>query len=124
MLFNPTWGEVTQEVTQPDYLSNTSLIAWLEKQPADGTYPYSDPCNCMLAQYFDAHGFGYAHVASYGKASDYARPNLVDDNACRLVYKDPYFTVKYNPIWDTVAREAKTFGEALRYMKAYQAQVQ
>jgi hypothetical protein len=35
--------------------TTADLIAWLEKQPADATYHYSDPEGCVLAQFFRQH---------------------------------------------------------------------
>ena len=55
MLYDPKW-EV--KVVEPFKL--TSLIAWLEKQSADGRYDYCSNGECMLAQYFSAAG--YRHV--------------------------------------------------------------
>lgn len=40
-----------------DPLPIAPLIAWLEKQPADGQYVYTDGSNCLLAQYFRASGY-------------------------------------------------------------------
>lgn len=42
---------------KPDVFSLESLIAWLEKQPADKEYFYSNPYNCLLCQYFEANGY-------------------------------------------------------------------
>jgi hypothetical protein len=42
-----------------------TLIAWLEMQPASGTYDYQDFCGaCMLGQYMAAHGIAWS-VANY-----------------------------------------------------------
>jgi len=52
MLYDPKW----EQQTKADPLSLESLIAWLEKQPADGEYDYTDPLNCLMCQYFSAQG--------------------------------------------------------------------
>ncbi len=57
MLYNPEW-------TKADPLDIKTLIAWLEKQPADKSYNYQDCRGCVLAQYFRAHGFEFAMVDS------------------------------------------------------------
>lgn len=48
MLYDPKW----EVKTKPDVFSLESLIAWLEKQPADEVYDYMN-CHgaCLLDQY-------------------------------------------------------------------------
>ena len=48
MLFNPAW----KEAQTGDKFSLDTLIAWLERQPADGTYCYVMSNMCLLAQYY------------------------------------------------------------------------
>lgn len=48
MFFDPT----TKPEVKADPFSLESLIAWLEKQPANKEYNYCDPHNCALCQYF------------------------------------------------------------------------
>lgn len=43
--------------TKPDIWSLPALIAWLEQQPADGPYEYSDHSHCLLAKYLRACGW-------------------------------------------------------------------
>lgn len=52
MLYNPNWNKKKSK----DWKSLDNLIAWLETQPADGYYCYTDSGNCMLAQYLRAQG--------------------------------------------------------------------
>ncbi len=47
MLYDPKWNAT----------SIASLVAWLEKQPADKSYSYGHCGRCLLAQYFTAQGF-------------------------------------------------------------------
>ncbi|HZR75677.1 hypothetical protein [Bradyrhizobium sp.] len=54
MLYDKRWEK--PEV-KDDPLTIESLIAWLERQPADDFYEYDEPCACMLHQYFTAMGF-------------------------------------------------------------------
>lgn len=47
MFFDPT----CKPETKADPFTLESLIAWLEKQPADGSYDYGDSGRCLAAQY-------------------------------------------------------------------------
>lgn len=58
MLFNPNW---IPETKPADVFSLESLIAWLEKQPAQRTYDYCDAGGCLIGQYLKAKG-----VEKYG----------------------------------------------------------
>ena len=43
-----------------DVFSLESLIAWLEKQPADGEYCYHDlNGHCLICQYLTSHGVDF-----------------------------------------------------------------
>lgn len=44
-------------------LSNESLKNWLKKQ--SGEYTYSNPWNCLLAQYLKSVGFSDVSVGAY-----------------------------------------------------------
>ncbi|MEH2501198.1 hypothetical protein V1290_000009 [Bradyrhizobium sp. AZCC 1578] len=55
MLYDPKWATIFEVKADP--FSLESLIAWLEKQPADKTYDYGCNGHCLLAQYFTAMGF-------------------------------------------------------------------
>jgi len=46
MLYDKRWQTNTVE----------SLIWWLEQQPAKSRYIYEDRDNCLLCQYYKAHG--------------------------------------------------------------------
>ena len=54
MLHNPDWDK-----TKTNPLSLDAVIAWLEKQPADGKYVYSDCRDCLAAQYNASIGREY-----------------------------------------------------------------
>lgn len=54
MLYDKRWEK--PEV-KADPFSLESLIAWLEKQPADKMYCYQDLGHCLLGQYFRSCGF-------------------------------------------------------------------
>jgi len=54
MLYDQRWDAKTKA----DPFSLESLIAWLEKQPADGVYCYADTGHCLISQHFKAAGFG------------------------------------------------------------------
>lgn len=47
-----------------------SLIEWLEKQPAEAEYDYSEPRKCLLWQYFRHIGFeGHGVIPGFYRAS-------------------------------------------------------
>lgn len=50
MLYDPKWEKPA------DVFSLESLIAWLEKQPADKEYDWSRAGSCLLGQWCEAHG--------------------------------------------------------------------
>jgi hypothetical protein len=52
MLYNPEW----EVEVKADPFSTVSLIAWLEKQPADRAYDYCYPDTCVIAQYLQSQG--------------------------------------------------------------------
>lgn len=54
MLYDPKW----EQQTKTDPFTLESLIAWLEKRPADNEYCYTETGECLLAQYFSASGYG------------------------------------------------------------------
>ena len=47
MLDNPNW----QQHTKADPSELATLKAWLATKPADGTYDWESPCDCLAAQY-------------------------------------------------------------------------
>jgi len=61
MLYDKRWDKTA---VKADPFTLDSLIAWLEKQPADDTYCYIDNGMCLLAQYFTASGFSRVSVYS------------------------------------------------------------
>ena len=44
--------------TKPDVFSLDALIAWLEKQPADGEYNWASTSDCAGCRYLRAQGLG------------------------------------------------------------------
>lgn len=52
MLYDPKWDK---QITKADPFSLSSLIAWLEMQPADREYNFIDVTQCLLTQYFRSH---------------------------------------------------------------------
>ncbi len=56
-------GETT---TKPDIYALETLIAWLEKMPAEMEYCYLSNRACLVAQYLQAKGFGRVGVDSCG----------------------------------------------------------
>lgn len=101
MLFNKSTGK-------PDILSLDNLIAWLEQQPADETYPYSESRGCVLAQYFTAMGLKDVLVTP----GQYA--------AGRFSYPRKLLPAGWEGIANGFPSGAWTFGAALRRAKALQ----
>jgi hypothetical protein len=57
MYFDPTLRTDAKPIeTKADPFKLGTLIAWLEKQPADKPYCYLSCGECLLANYFTAHG--------------------------------------------------------------------
>ena len=56
MLYDKRWDK--PEI-KADPFSLESLIAWLEKQPAEATYNYCEPSQCLLGKYVAANGGEY-----------------------------------------------------------------
>ena len=80
-----------------------SLIAWLEKQPADKEYEFTDCGSCALAQYFLAHG--YTEVNMGTDSFDYG-PNFKYEAELPSGWND-----LVNPF--TGDRDVRTFGGVL-----------
>jgi hypothetical protein len=95
MLYDPKW----EAETKPGVFSLQSLIAWLEKMPANETYCYLDHGRCLLGQYFSAMGFENAQVFSDGLCHGPRRENQTP----------------YPREFDSIALHwAQTFGAALK----------
>lgn len=58
MLYNEAWDKPTKA----DPFELGTLIAWLEKQPADGAYDYRECDECMFWHYFKSHGLPLSSV--------------------------------------------------------------
>lgn len=85
MLYNPKWLDETKPVTKPDVFSLESLIAWLEKQPANKAYDYEN-CEgkCLYGLY--AASYGIAWKASGGAGAHYPGSSVERSRFCDLVY--------------------------------------
>lgn len=110
MLYNESTGKPK---VQADVFSLESLIAWLEKQPADSEYCYFDSGTCLLTQYFAAAGFQnvYVFVDGFWQGQDKIPGWVGQDEAIaigRLTRMPPVF----NHIAQTDWRN-RTFGAAL-----------
>jgi len=81
MLYDPKW----EVEVKADPFSLDSLIAWLEKQPADVAYDYSCNGHCLLAQYFTEKGFRgvamYSELFEHEDGADVMLPPHFDDIA-------------------------------------------
>lgn len=105
MLYDPKWSK--PEVKADPFKLET-LIAWLEKQPADKPYDYTCNGHCLLAQYFSSYGFSDVNMAGQrffhrdGIMVDL--PKHFNDVACGTV--EPIFSMR------------RTFGAALERARA------
>lgn len=63
MLYNTRWDK--PEVKANPF-SLESLIAWLETQPTNQGYCYTDHGRCLLSQYFASFGFSEVQIFSGG----------------------------------------------------------
>lgn len=61
MLFDPKWTKKTKA----NPLSVGGLVAWLERQPAETRYFFSDPENCLIAQYLTTSGYVAVGVGGF-----------------------------------------------------------
>lgn len=100
MLYNPSWNT-------PD-LSIAAVADWLAMQPAERTYEYINPGNCLIAQYL--RWLGYSDVVvgacAYSIYSD-------DGEFGSLPRPFP------NNLWAVAAEYPRTFGAALQRARAY-----
>lgn len=67
MLYDPKWEQRQANV---DPVSLAGLIAWLEKQPKNGTYNWSSIDECLACRYWE--GLGYINPAQ-NKSCPYAQ---------------------------------------------------
>jgi hypothetical protein len=109
MLYDPKWDKTE---TKADPFSLESLIAWLEKQPADQQYEFCEYNNCLLAQWLQSidpkaqvtpeDGFTYRALGT--------RVDLWGDTFPKIAHAG-----------DTHARHRHTFGAALERARAAQS---
>ncbi len=105
MLFDPKWAH------PPGVHSLDSLIAWLERQPADYSYNYLDSRSCLLAQYYTEM---YGESVQVGARGDYRRASAGS------------YEVSPESFWRAAAdigctsMKDWTFGGALKRAKALQ----
>jgi hypothetical protein len=108
MLYHPKWD--SDNAVPSHVLTNSSFIAWLEQQPADEAYPYADPCNCALAQYFSSHGVEHAYVTKYFIW------DIAEYKYNKLTALYPHNELRAG--WDDAVKTSLTFGEVLEKIKA------
>lgn len=66
-------------MTKPDPFALGTLVAWLEKQPAEKTYDYTEPCGCMLADYFTQNGYSDVAVDPFAFDHSGGRTDIPGD---------------------------------------------
>lgn len=99
MLYNKSTGRYTKE----EIFKLDNLIAWLEAQDPTDEFIYTEPCECMCAQYFRAMGLPVFGVLPEGYHER-------DRDGCRIDGLHPY-----PKVMDMIAAEAgNTFGGALK----------
>jgi hypothetical protein len=86
---------------KPDPMNLNTLISWLEMQPPEKPYCYTDGGNCLLTQYFTAMGFKKVVMFSH-------KMNYFDANLSTRVY----ITLSRD-FHDIPLAEPRTFGAAL-----------
>ncbi len=103
MLYDPKW----ESEVKADPFSLSSLVAWLEKQPADKEYCYVDTGRCLLCQYFSAMGFKQVTMTPFDFCHAKGAANLPDG----------FDEIAQGNNMDMV----RTFGAALARAKAVQS---
>lgn len=63
MLYDKRWDKKLP-VTKAKPMTLPHLINWLKTKPADETYDYGEPSNCLIAQYLRAQGYRLAYCSS------------------------------------------------------------
>jgi hypothetical protein len=99
MLYDPKW----EVETKADPFSLESLIAWLEKQPADGEYNWDDGSECLLGQWLKT-------IDPKVECDFIRQPNLY----LYQVLDQPVDLKKF----ETIVRDTDTFGAALYRARA------
>lgn len=97
MLYEPKWE---QKAKTANLHSIENLIAWLERQPCDGTYDFTNPSACLLGQYLRAHGEQDYHY-------------LGSDAAGAFFGDDGYIIHSTRGMRGSVNRDLWSFGRAL-----------
>lgn len=108
MFHDPSCKIETKEVkAAPDKFSVAGLVAWLEKQPADGTYMWIK-ADCLVGQYLQAIG-APLNVAHYPRvlAAPGKGPKGPYDGDCQW----PYVEI--------ACAYPRTFGAALARARKY-----
>lgn len=117
MLYNKRWDAKVEQKADPFALG--SLIAWIEKQPSDMRYCYTDGGICLLSQYFSACGF--KNVWLWGDCfyhGDTTIPLMDQPEAIQLGITTP-IPRDFNDIARGVAGNmSTTFGAALKRARA------
>lgn len=72
MFFDPT----CKPETKADPYTIEAMIAWLEKQPANKTYPFMD-CfgGCLFAKYLASHGHKW-QAGDYAMVTEFLPPHV------------------------------------------------
>lgn len=97
----------TFKVRTADPFSPSSIVAWLEKQPADAAYDYCNPFNCLLCQYFRACGLKCNSVTFNHRFPTLTSGGFVFPMFLKMISQG----ADYQECW--------TFGQALERARAY-----
>ena len=99
-------GEVTA-----DPFKRSTLIAWLERKNPTEVYCYIAAANCLLCQYFEAHGYSDIEMHGNGFSSDKSK----------FTPLPPHFDSIASGAWrDLTDKNHLTFGAALKRARAVQ----
>lgn len=92
MLYDTKWDQQAVD------LSMTSLIAWLEQQPPEATYPYGDAQNCLLAKWLQS-------------MDPKAQARSIDGSFVYSFRGEKVFLNEFQPI--AISKVGNTYGAAL-----------
>lgn len=107
MLYDPKW----EVKTKADPMKLETLIAWLEQHHPGTRYIYGDVHNCLLAQYFRAHGYDVTSCGVYSFSYNERRPFLFFFS--RNVYRKGHIPWELNQVASRGSVIGSTFGAAL-----------
>lgn len=111
MLYAPKWDQKTKA----DPMKLETLIAWLEQHHPETRYVYGDIDNCLLAQYFRAHGYDVTSCGVHRFSYNERRPFLFFFS--RKVWCKASIPWEMNEAAAWGGVRGATFGDALKHAR-------